>query len=81
MTETRSPNCIYFIALVVDYTGLSTKYQYYVSKFLAEVEPANYEEAANDKRWVQAMKTEIQALEDNKTWELVPLPKGKKHIG
>lgn len=27
------------------------------------------------------MKAEIQALEDNKTWELVDLPKGKKAIG
>jgi len=27
------------------------------------------------------MKEEIQALEDNKTWEVVSLPKGKKAIG
>lgn len=30
---------------------------------------------------MQAMKAEIQALEDNKTWEIVPLPTGKKPIG
>ena len=27
------------------------------------------------------MHKEIEALEDNKTWSLVPLPKGKKPIG
>lgn len=27
------------------------------------------------------MKAEIETLEDNKTWELVDLPKGKKAIG
>ena len=44
-------------------------------------EPVNYKEAAKDPGWIVAMNKEIEALEVNKTWSLVPLPKGKKPIG
>ena len=30
--------------------------------------------------WNAAMENEIKALEKNNTWEVVPLPKGKKAI-
>ena len=33
------------------------------------------------KDWKEAMESEFQSLIDNKTWELVPLPKGHKSIG
>ncbi|KAK1423780.1 hypothetical protein QVD17_19088 [Tagetes erecta] len=33
-----------------------------------------------DERWVEAMKKEIQALEQNKTWTLETLPEGKRAI-
>ena len=31
--------------------------------------------------WCSAMVDEMQALDDNGTWDLVPLPTGKKAIG
>ncbi|GKF32787.1 putative RNA-directed DNA polymerase, partial [Tanacetum coccineum] len=34
----------------------------------------------HDPRWIEAMKKEIQALEQNKTWTLEELPNGKKAI-
>ena len=53
--------------------------------FLAQtdslVEPKTYAEACKDSRWITAMQKELQALQDNHTWDLVPLPKGKKAIG
>lgn len=76
----QSNCCQYPISDVIGYDNLSPKYKSYLSNFSPEVEPASYYEAARDKRWVEAMQTEIKALEDNKTWELVPLPKGKKAI-
>ena len=43
-------------------------------------EPTSVTEALRDKRWVSAMNSEHQALLKNKTWHLVPPPKGKNII-
>ncbi|MCO5563971.1 hypothetical protein L7F22_017624 [Adiantum nelumboides] len=40
-----------------------------------------FEDAIGNKNWENAMDEEIVALDVNQTWELVPLPKGKKAIG
>jgi hypothetical protein len=40
-------------------------------------EPTSVDQALRDKNWVAAMDAECQALEYNKTWHLVPRPKGK----
>ena len=44
-------------------------------------EPANYNEATKDNNWKQAMQLELDALQQNNTWELVTLPIEKKPIG
>lgn len=47
-------------------------------------EPRNYNEAmrSSDKsNWQVAMEEEIASLNEHRTWELVPLPPGKKAIG
>ncbi|XP_075080400.1 uncharacterized protein LOC142165911 [Nicotiana tabacum] len=38
-------------------------------------------EPSKDERWIEAIKLEIKALEDNNTCEIVDLPKGKNAIG
>lgn len=46
-------------------------------------EPSTYKEAIaseHEAEWRKAMEVEIKALDDNKTWRLEPLPKGKKAI-
>ena len=43
-------------------------------------EPKSCEQASKDLRCVIAMNKEIEALMSNNTWELVPLPQGKKAI-
>jgi len=43
-------------------------------------EPTSVDEALHDPRWVEAMKSEHQALLQNKTWHLVSPPKGKNII-
>lgn len=45
------------------------------------MEPRNFQEACKDPLWVEAMRAEIQALEDNRTWRLVTLPPRKLPIG
>lgn len=64
----------------VSYGNVSPKYRVYLSKFSTDVELNTYEEAIR-KKWVHARQQEIQALEENGTWEIVHLPKGKKAIG
>jgi hypothetical protein len=39
-------------------------------------EPANFAEAKDDPAWWAAMEWELKAVEQNCTWELVPLPAG-----
>ena len=43
-------------------------------------DPIHFEEAVKDKKWIDAMDEEINAIEKNNTWELVDLPKGKEVI-
>ncbi|GJS54680.1 zinc finger, CCHC-type containing protein [Tanacetum coccineum] len=44
-------------------------------------EPTSYEEASKSKQWVEAMRSEIAAIEKNKTWFLSDLPPNRKPIG
>lgn len=44
-------------------------------------EPTSYSMAAKKGEWVKAMKTELDAIERNRTWRLVDLPPGRKPIG
>ena len=52
-----------------------------MAKVLQVNDPRSYEEARGKKEREQAMEEEYDALVKNKTWELVPLPKGKNIIG
>ena len=63
------------------YSGyMKMHYNYMVSK-VQYVEPTSFVEAVESKEWCIAMEEEMDALEKNKTWDLVPLPVGKKAIG
>ncbi|XP_074328421.1 uncharacterized protein LOC141666331 [Apium graveolens] len=52
-----------------------------LKSFYHKHEPRTYLEASKDPRWVDAMHKELDALHKNHTWNLVPLPVGKKAIG
>ena len=53
----------------------------YMAKIVQDVEPTCFDEAVGNVEWEQAMHEEMDALDVNETWELVPLPEGKKSIG
>jgi len=42
--------------------------------------PTSLSEALINKKWKQGMDLEIEALEKNRTWKLVTLPKEKKIV-
>ncbi|XP_074305023.1 uncharacterized protein LOC141639955, partial [Silene latifolia] len=50
----------------------------HIHHILSYTEPTSYNEAATDPQWVQAMQTELDALQSNNTWVITDLPKGKK---
>ena len=49
--------------------------------FLSLTEPKNFEEASQDDDWIRAMNEELDQIEKNNTWELVPRPEDKNVIG
>jgi hypothetical protein len=48
---------------------------------LSTIEPSSFEEANKDEHWIKAMDEELDQIEKNDTWELVPRPKNKNVIG
>jgi hypothetical protein len=45
------------------------------------IEPNSFEEASKDEFWNEAKDEELDQIEKNDTWELVPIPKNKNVIG
>ncbi|XP_062085542.1 uncharacterized protein LOC133791639 [Humulus lupulus] len=44
-------------------------------------EPSSYKDAILNNNWIQAMNLELKALQENKTWTIVPLPSNIQPIG
>jgi len=44
------------------------------------IEPNSFEEANKDEFWIKAMDEELDQIEKNYTWELVPRPRYKNVI-
>jgi hypothetical protein len=49
--------------------------------FLSMTEPKIFEESSQDDDWIKAMNEELDQIEKNNTWELVPRPEDKNVIG
>ena len=47
---------------------------------LISSEPQTYQQYCTDLRWKSAMEDELQSLQENNTWELVPLPPKRKLV-
>ena len=48
---------------------------------VSQVEPTSISEACSEKNWIKAMEKELEQIEKNDTWSLVPWPKDKNVIG
>ncbi|GJT63798.1 retrovirus-related pol polyprotein from transposon TNT 1-94 [Tanacetum coccineum] len=64
-----------------NYSNLTPNSLHFINNIHKVTEPTTYLQASKNPKWVEAMNLEIQALEKNNTWKLVPLPAGKIPIG
>ena len=48
---------------------------------LSQVDPSSFKEARDQQPWIKAMNEELDQIEKNHAWELVPRPKDKNIIG
>ena len=49
--------------------------------FLSMIEPKNFDESNKHDDWIRAMNEDLDQIEKNNTWDLVPRPKHKNVIG
>jgi hypothetical protein len=61
--------------------NFSMQHRRFIAALAIEHEPVHYSKAVQNANWRLAMQQELQALEENETWTLQPLPKGKKPLG
>ncbi|MED6207375.1 hypothetical protein PIB30_117140 [Stylosanthes scabra] len=71
----------YPISNYLDYASLSNEHKAFSVALTNHIEPTSYEQAVLDDCWKQAIKSELNVLDENRTWMLTKLPKGKKAIG
>jgi hypothetical protein len=48
---------------------------------LSLIEPKTFSNASKYEEWIKAMNEELDQIEKNQTWELVPRPKNKNVVG
>jgi hypothetical protein len=66
---------------LLDTTDEILDYEYSGLCLLAADEPASVDEALEEDCWKDAMKAELQSINENNTWRLTKLPKGQHVIG
>ncbi|GJX16835.1 ribonuclease H-like domain-containing protein [Tanacetum coccineum] len=71
----------YGVERVVNYANLNHDNYCFVSALNKSVEPTCYEEAILDSNWIDAMNSEIEALNENHTWIITDLSPERKAIG
>ncbi|CAH9084911.1 unnamed protein product [Cuscuta europaea] len=69
------------LAHYINCDNFSKRHREFLAAVTTGIEPRTFAEAMKDAGWRQAMQSEIAALEDNSTWDLVPLPLGKHALG
>jgi len=62
-------------------TLVKSKFQAFLSALLTTQDPKSFDEAVQDSKWCAIINLELQALEENGTWVLAPLPSSRKAIG
>lgn len=56
-------------------------FQCFLSSITCVEDPVSFHQAVKQQKWVDAMNVELEALENNETWDITTLPPNKKAIG
>ncbi|GKA67148.1 putative RNA-directed DNA polymerase [Tanacetum coccineum] len=78
--SSQESSMVHPLSHYVSYENFSNTHKAFLSTINDHDEPKFFHQAAQDENWKEAMWKEIHALEQNKTWTLEQLPKGKKAI-
>ena len=73
--------CAHPISSFVSYNPFSSSFCFFIAPLDSISFPNTVREALSHLGWRSAIVDEIQALDNNGTWDLAPLPIGKKAIG
>jgi hypothetical protein len=71
----------YDITNYISYKYCNPSFQSFIASLDSTSIPHDWKEALEDSKWRDAMLEEMKALEKNKIWELVDLPRGKQPVG
>lgn len=63
------------------YTSIDPTFSCFLSAVTKTQDPISFKLAVKSDHWVKAMNQELEALELNNTWSIMPLPPGKHVIG
>ena len=80
-TPQPSSGSLFPLSDYLSYDQFSTKHCRYLIALATNIEPKSFKEAMKHKVWRDSMKSEVDALEGQHTWDLQELPSGKKALG
>lgn len=79
--SSTSSKWLYLITQCVNDNEFFSGDKWFIAASLVEVQPSKISDSLKHPYWLQAMKSEVDAFEQNRMWTLTIVPLGKKPLG
>nr|KAJ0217134.1 hypothetical protein LSAT_V11C300103400 [Lactuca sativa] len=79
-TGNQQPSTVHPMINFLSYDRFSDSHKAFLTSVSLNYEQKHFNQAVQDVKWREAMQKEINSLEENGTWSLEELPKGKRAI-